>query len=278
VNLEYLDCSRNQLTSLDLSKNLKLEVVNIYDNKISRADYAKLDIFSHLVNLQKLDLGYSIDKQERGAQKRLLLLRERGRHPVKNQGKGLSETEVENLSNLFRDAGWWVNETQTNTHGVVAVVLKENDFFGSLEILKNCQNLEELSIEGQKNITGKLEDLPSSVETFDCKGTSFQKELEKFGHNRNLKILRLTQEVKKLETRIAEEGEIHREAAFSLSRTELAIKSQRIEELENQVKQLQRQNEQSHIQELEKGPKTTEQLIEKTEQEIKINRTFSFKP
>ena len=207
VSLEFLDCSRNQLTSLDLSKNVKLEVVNIYDNKISRADYAKLDIFSHLVNLQKLYLGYDIDKQEQEARKRNLLLKWRGRHLVKNQGRGLSETEVENLSNLLRDAGWGVNEIQANVHGVVAVVLKENDFFGSLEVLKNCQNLEELSIEGQKNITGELEDLSSSVETFDCKGTFFQKELEEFGHNRNLKILRLTRENERLETRIAEEGE-----------------------------------------------------------------------
>jgi Leucine-rich repeat (LRR) protein len=75
VSLEFLDCSQNQLTSLDLSKNLKLEVVNIYDNKIIRADYAKLDIFSHLVNLQKLDLGYNIDKQEQEARKRSLLLK-----------------------------------------------------------------------------------------------------------------------------------------------------------------------------------------------------------
>jgi hypothetical protein len=114
--------------------------------------------------------------------------------------------------------------------------------------------------------------LPSSVETFNCKGTSFQKELEEFGHNRNLKILRLTRENEGLETRIAEEGEIHREAAFSLSRTELVIKSQKIEELENQVKQLQHQNEQylSRVQELENEPKTTEQLIEKSEQETKI--------
>lgn len=147
-----------------------------------------------------------------------------------------------------------------------------NNFFGSLEMLKNCQRLEELSIKGQKNITGKLEDLPASVETFDCKKTFFQEELEEFGHNRNLKILRLVRENERLETRIAEEGEIHREAAFSLSRTELAIKSQKIEELENQVKQLQHQNEQylSRVQELENEPKITEQLIEKSEQGVKI--------
>jgi chromosome segregation ATPase len=139
-------------------------------------------------------------------------------------------------------------------------------------MLKNCQNLEELSIEGQKNITGKLENLPSSVETFNCKGTFFQKELEEFGHNRNLKILRLARENERLEVRIAEEGEIHREAAFSLSRAELAVKSQKIEELESQAKKLQHQNKQhlSRIQELENEPKITEQLMEKSEQEIKI--------
>ena len=56
VNLEFLDCSQNQFTSLDLSKNVKLEVVDIYDNRISCTEYAKLGIFSHLVNLQKLNL------------------------------------------------------------------------------------------------------------------------------------------------------------------------------------------------------------------------------
>jgi len=111
VSLELLDCSQNQLTSLDLSKNVKLKVVNIYDNQISYADYAKLDTFSQLINLQKLDLGYDIDKQEQEAEKRLLLLQERGRHRVRNnnlaggpvslQGRGLSGTEAARL----RDAG-----------------------------------------------------------------------------------------------------------------------------------------------------------------------------
>ena len=54
VNLEELDCCISLLTSLDLSKNYKLKIIIICLNNIS----ANLNIFSHLINLEKLCIGY----------------------------------------------------------------------------------------------------------------------------------------------------------------------------------------------------------------------------
>jgi Leucine-rich repeat (LRR) protein len=176
INLEFLDCSQNQLTGLDLSKNAKLEVVNVYDNRISCAECAKLDIFSHLVNLLKLDLGFNTDRKLREAEERSSLeqmVQQRGRYSRRVSGTYLTGE----LALLTR-----TNESEKSY----------NDFSGTLEMLRGCQKLKELSIEGQKNIAGELEDLPSSVETLNCKETSFQKKLEGFGHSRNLEILRLT--------------------------------------------------------------------------------------
>jgi len=151
LNLEFLDCSQNQLTSLDLSKSVKLEIVNIYDNQISCTEFARLDVFSHLVNLQKLDLGFNTDRQLQESKEGISfeqIVQQRGRHPRR-----------------ARESGYFLEElTLTKTNESEK---SYNDFSGSLEMMKNCQKLKELSIEGQKNITGKLEDLPSSVETLD---------------------------------------------------------------------------------------------------------------
>jgi len=123
VNLEFLDCSRNQLTSLDLSKNMKLEVVNIYDNRISCTEYARLGIFSHLVNLQKLDLGFNTDRQ--------LQVSEEG---------GSLEQMVQQLGRMSRRDDYFLWKLTTNESEK-----SYNDFSGPLEMLKNCQNLKELS-------------------------------------------------------------------------------------------------------------------------------------
>jgi len=58
VNLKELDCSDNQLTSLDISKNTKLEVIICNYNKIK----ADIYIFAYLVNLKKLVLGPEIEE------------------------------------------------------------------------------------------------------------------------------------------------------------------------------------------------------------------------
>jgi len=84
VNLEFLDCSRNQLTGLDLSKNAKLEVVNVYEDQINYADCAKFDIFSHLANLETLDLGPDTDRQLQKSEEINSLIRNEAR--VKNGG------------------------------------------------------------------------------------------------------------------------------------------------------------------------------------------------
>src|SRR6184192_2748686 len=74
VNLESLDCSHNQLTSLNLNKCVKLKYLNCSDNLITELDISQnielkrleidnnnfshqnLNFLSHLVNLEWLEL------------------------------------------------------------------------------------------------------------------------------------------------------------------------------------------------------------------------------
>lgn len=53
LNLTQLSFDNGKLNSIDLSKNTKLETIEIFQNRLS----ADLSIFSHLVNLKYLDLG-----------------------------------------------------------------------------------------------------------------------------------------------------------------------------------------------------------------------------
>jgi len=182
INLEVLYCQNNKLTSLDLSQNQKLVMINAHGNWIS----TNLDTFSHLTNLGTLILSSTTTaalKQEEFLDARLGLAR------------GARNREV----------GKWVSLLDEDESGFYC-----NDFSGSLEVLKNCQNLVSLSIKNQENIAGELKDLPTSLEIFNCEGTTFQQELEPFEYN--FKVCRLTQEVKELEIKIEEEREIHQDA------------------------------------------------------------------
>jgi hypothetical protein len=53
TNLTEFFCCSNTITGLDLSNNLNLETVVVFDNTIS----ANLNVFSHLTKLKRLDLG-----------------------------------------------------------------------------------------------------------------------------------------------------------------------------------------------------------------------------
>jgi Leucine-rich repeat (LRR) protein len=57
--------------------------------------------------------------------------------------------------------------------------LRNNNFTGSLEPLRNLHKLEHLGIENTK-ISQGLEYLPESVKGFYCQGTELAKELEPF--------------------------------------------------------------------------------------------------
>jgi Leucine-rich repeat (LRR) protein len=73
INLEKLDCSHNKLTGLSISKNLKLQVINVRENQI----VANLNNFFHLRELEKLDLSSSTNS--RLQEKRDDLFQQRGR-------------------------------------------------------------------------------------------------------------------------------------------------------------------------------------------------------
>jgi Leucine-rich repeat (LRR) protein len=53
-----------------------------------------------------------------------------------------------------------------------------NDFTGSLASLKDCRELAELNISGNKNIRGGLENLPAGEDFFiSCQNTDFESQL-----------------------------------------------------------------------------------------------------
>jgi Leucine-rich repeat (LRR) protein len=54
TNLKQLNCAYNQLTSLDLSHNQELEVLDISNNNFSEQS---LSFLSYLINLKELYLG-----------------------------------------------------------------------------------------------------------------------------------------------------------------------------------------------------------------------------
>lgn len=68
VNLQYFYCNRNQLTSIDLTKNTKIKEVSIYLNKIQSIDLSKntklvyLDLGDNL--LTNVDLFYNTELSE----------------------------------------------------------------------------------------------------------------------------------------------------------------------------------------------------------------------
>ncbi|RHZ37707.1 hypothetical protein [endosymbiont GvMRE of Glomus versiforme] len=128
-NLEVLNCSINRLTSLDISQDHKLKIIEAFRNKIK----ANLSIFSHLIQLRKLDLG------------------------VNSEGFSIKPTDQRFINNSFA---------------------------GSLESLKNCQELEELNIGYQSEIRKGLEYLPiKKLRVFNCPGTVFDELLKPFDYD-----------------------------------------------------------------------------------------------
>jgi Leucine-rich repeat (LRR) protein len=120
VNLKILICYHNYLTYLNIKKCQKLEVIECASNLIE----ADLNIFSHLINLKKLDLGFNIDALGTAEQ--------------------IKKHQLEPL-----------------TTDVINPPRSQNNFYGSLKSLENCQQLEFLCIALQKNVKGGLEYLPT---------------------------------------------------------------------------------------------------------------------
>ena len=75
VNLKVLFCQCNKITSLDLSQNTELEIINVSRNRVD----ASLSIFSHLSKLRRLNIS-SISVNKKAEESNLSeLLQERGR-------------------------------------------------------------------------------------------------------------------------------------------------------------------------------------------------------
>jgi Leucine-rich repeat (LRR) protein len=126
VNLEALFCYYNYLTYLNIEKCQKLEVIECASNLIE----ADLNIFSCLINLKKLDLGLHITGV--GVPGKITTEKDQVQPGTKRKQQPFSDS-----------------------------LDCQNNFYGSLKSLENCQQLEFLCIALQKNVKGGLEYLPT---------------------------------------------------------------------------------------------------------------------
>ncbi|KLL04319.1 MAG: hypothetical protein MRECE_1c100 [Mycoplasmataceae bacterium CE_OT135] len=261
-NLKKLHCSSNELTSLDLSDCSRLEELYCSSNKLKELKLP--DTYS---SLRKIDCSCNE-------------LTELNWEALGLSG-WLKELNISRNNFLAQDLSIlgqfrWLKELR----------IANNNFFGSLEPLENLTELEILDI-SSTDIEEGIEYLPESVKFLFCDFKKNEDELSKIyqeleffrskseSHNYNFKewkkfrLIQLTkknkeleiekqqlqeqnnfleQQVEDLEQRLIQEGEIHREAAFSLSRQEIAVKSQRIEELKSQLANFQIREQQTQAQ------------------------------
>jgi hypothetical protein len=144
-----------------------MEIIKCAENKINQ----DLNIFSHLKNLQKLDLGY-----------------------IQNLA---CEGQVDWDKKLYYDLLVISNFKKK----------QNNEFYGSLKALKNCQNLEFLCLACQ-NVKGGLEYLPTEKLThFGCYFTSYADELMNYDydiHAWQLVNVKEKLDIEKIKQKIAE--------------------------------------------------------------------------
>ncbi|CAG8526634.1 30867_t:CDS:2 [Racocetra persica] len=149
TGLEELDCSNNYLTELDITACENLVKLNAGRNKLTTLDLSNNNELEEIIIYQnKIKADLDIFSHL---------------------------TKIKKLFIGFRGNSWYFVGKSSGSND-------NNDFSGSLEDLKDCQDLEYLNIRGQENIEGGLEELPSEkLKYFDCKYTDYEKKLEGFG-------------------------------------------------------------------------------------------------
>ncbi|CAG8483809.1 27587_t:CDS:10 [Racocetra persica] len=155
VNLQYLDCKDNQLTSLDLRKNTKLMQLNCSYNQLTSLDLAN--------NLQ-LEVLYCSNNLLNNSIDSLL---------SKINPEKLNELDLANNNSLFKEFGLSSFRKFVN---LKSLDLSNNIFcVGSLEPLQDLTKLEELNVTNT-NINSGLEYLPDSLQKFQCYDPDYEKD------------------------------------------------------------------------------------------------------
>ncbi|CAB4433388.1 unnamed protein product [Rhizophagus irregularis] len=151
INLEKIDCSENQITSLDISKNKLLTDINCSNNKLTSLDLRNcLNIKSVTANCNQLNELKLPDSNNE-----------------KLEYLNLLDNSFSQNLNCF---GHLVNLKELligNIDGDRIQQGKYNQFYGSLEPLESLIKLESLSI-GNSDIDSGLEFLSDSIKNFRC--------------------------------------------------------------------------------------------------------------
>lgn len=147
VNLEELNCSENQLIKIILPLPNQLKKITANDNSLTAFDYGWLNPEI----LTELEL----------------------------KNNNLVSTDIEIFSRLVNLARLEIGN-EDSWMKIDSDNKDNNEFYGSLESLKNLTKLSHLNI-SKTNIDSGLEYLSESLEYFDCQGTELAKQLENYG-------------------------------------------------------------------------------------------------
>jgi hypothetical protein len=178
-NLRILWCQKNEITELDVSCCLNLKILVCWKNSLVSLDVSQnkqlIVLFCSENQLTALDLENNSALQK-----------------VHVKGNKI-KSDLNIFSHLTN-----LEELRLGESEEIRLELgngNNNEFFGSLEPLKNLQNLRTLDIGCQSDIEKGLEHLPESVENFYCSDTDFEEilllrwlwelslEFEKKGYN-----------------------------------------------------------------------------------------------
>jgi Leucine-rich repeat (LRR) protein len=149
--LKYLDCRDNQLTNLDLRKNIKLTQLDCSYNQLA---------FLELANNLQLEELYCSNNLFNDVDSLLSRL-----NPEKLKKLDLSNNKF-SLQHLT---------TFAKIINLEELDISNNLFVGSLKPLQNLTKLKSLHIENT-NVDSNLECLPSSLEKFQCYDPDYEKD------------------------------------------------------------------------------------------------------
>ena len=139
VNLNYLNCYNNELTSLNLSSCIKLEAIECHKNQLTNLDLSDCSSLTRLNCYDNKLTNLALPKDA-------------------NSLKGLSSYN----NNLHQDLTFL--KGAVNLEGLC---LRNNNFTGSLKHLRRMEKLWILDI-NDTDIDSGLEYLPESVKDFSC--------------------------------------------------------------------------------------------------------------
>ena len=163
VNLDWLDCSENELTELILPNNKELKTLYCNSNQLTILTLPIDNQLETIFVYNNLLTSFEYHKLNPQTLKELNL-----------SNNNLTKTDIEVFSDFINLTDLDISNDDYNVMDYVNCCLsslpqkdKINKFWGSLESLKNCTKLEELNI-SNTNINRGLEYLPTDLKKFSC--------------------------------------------------------------------------------------------------------------